>query len=239
MTSLPARYGRRLALAAFPGAACLVLAVTAGCTTQTIQGPLYTPAPPPPAPADLTRALLDPADLTGLSDTYRTDIRQDPDKPTSATRPECQAALDQLELDQPSQSGVVQARANFAASDSAASDSGPWLQEVIRSYPGDGAANALSTAQATLAGCGTFTVGYPDGSQTQLTVQPVAVPHIGDQDWAVQITADTGALRLTDTLVLARVKDVLLIVSHATTSAAPIAEITTIANRAVAKLATS
>jgi hypothetical protein len=115
---------------------------------------------------------------------------------------------------------------------------GPWIQEVLRSYPPGRSAETLRKTATVLSNCATDTLTYPDGSHYLETVTPPTTAAVGDQGWSTAITFDTGAFIGHEVLVLSRVGDKLIILSMLEEDQSATATVLALANAAAAKAAT-
>lgn len=178
--------------------------------------------------AELKARLLVAADLPGsyLQYTISTDF------PTSSSKPACMTILNDLTNPAPPSPPVTQASMAFAAS-----QTGPWIQEVLRSYPGQGAAQAFTATTAVLATCGSFTVSWTAPAETATeSVHPLGPVNAGDRSWAASLTVNTQ-VPVTETLVLVQAGSSLLILQPTSAAGLPTtAQISTIIARAVSKL---
>ncbi|MFE0426435.1 hypothetical protein ACFW15_29400, partial [Streptomyces sp. NPDC058953] len=197
-----------------------------GTGTPTGPSPSTAPPPPPPPPspppspspatpptaAQLGRALL-PTD--GLPAGYiRTTLPSHP--PNRAGRPDCVQRLNALELHRTTHPGAVESRAAWAQS-----RSGPFLQQVLRWYPGRAASAQVGTAARELSGCGTYTLSWPDGDTARQTVTPLGGAGIGDTSWHATITVRYAAATVEETMVLVAVRGCLIVLSHLGSPDAP------------------
>ncbi|MEU9606251.1 hypothetical protein [Streptomyces sp. NPDC048057] len=173
------------------------------------------PATRPAAPTTgaLTRALLSTAQLpAGYTKTI---LKNDP--PTRSSRPDCVQRLNALEIHRTTVPGSVEARVAFAQS-----SSGPFLQQVLRWYPGARTARRqLDAAAGALAGCGTYTLTWPDGDQARQTVTPHGSAGVGTASWHATVSVTYEAVTVRETLVLVVVRDSLVILSHLGSPQAP------------------
>src|SRR5262249_31749049 len=165
---------------------------------------------------------------------YTVEIREDPAPPTGSSKPACSDALDELELFHPHQPGVDQARVNFTGP-----EPGESLQEIIRRYPARGAAPALSDVRSRLQSCGSFLLTYADEQRTLVRVVSAAAPSAGDESWAAQVVADTGAIQLQENLLLLRVAGSLIVLSDLTPATTPLPGVDRLARLAADKLRTT
>lgn len=180
--------------------------------------PQPTPPPPSPTPAKpptadrLNRALLPTA---GLPAGYvRTVLPSHP--PNRSSRPDCVRRLNALELHRTNHPGAVETRAAWARS-----RSGPFLQQVLRWYPGRAASAQVSTAARELSGCGTYELAWPDGDTARQTVTPLGGAGIGDTSWHATITVRYAAATVEETMVLVAVRGCLIVLSHLGSPEAP------------------
>ncbi|MFF4568659.1 hypothetical protein [Streptomyces sp. NPDC001410] len=209
--------GRRR-LATLPVVAALLAGTTlTGCGSQGHRSDTVAPTqvPSPSAstgPEDLSAALLTTAQLP--PGYVKTVLRDDP--PAHSDRPECLTALNSLESARSSRPDAVEARVNFAMS-----QSGPFLQQVLRRLPGSGARQDLEQAARTLSGCPAFSIGWSDGSTGTEQVVPHGSAGIGDASWHATVTATTGTFTVQETLVLVAVDKTLLVLSDAGSPTAP------------------
>ncbi|MFI8237435.1 hypothetical protein ACIF83_09270 [Streptomyces sp. NPDC085866] len=209
--------GRRRLATLSVVAAVLAGATLAGCGSE---GHRSDTVPPTQAPApsastgteDLSAALLTTAQLP--AGYVKTVLRDDP--PTRSDRPECLTALNSLESARSSHPDAVEARVNFAMS-----QSGPFLQQVLRRLPGTGARQNLRQAARTLSGCPSFSIGWSDGSTGTEQAVPRGSAGIGDTSWHATVTATTGTFTVQETLVLVAVGRTLLVLSDAGSPTAP------------------
>jgi hypothetical protein len=128
--------------------------------------------------------------------------------PQSASRPECATTLNDLELNPPNTTSILQAKADYQGG-----PDGPWIQEFLRSYPTGQAADTLKNTATVLSNCATDTLTYSDGSQYLETVAPPTAAAVGDQGRSTTITMDTRAFIGHEALVLTRVGNKLIILS--------------------------
>jgi len=192
--------------------------------------PVPSAAHPAPGSAQLTTAqlkarLLTRADLSG----YVPFVPQD-DLPSYSDKPACVATLNDLSSASAPSAAVTQARAAFAAS-----PDGPWIEEVVRSYPGQGAAQAFAVAVKTLAGCGTFALGQTAAAGTE-SVEPRGPVNLGSQSWSAAIATQTSA-PVTETLILVQEGSSLIALQVASAVGLPApGQIRSIAAQAIARL---
>ncbi|MGW0945412.1 hypothetical protein ACWD4O_23085 [Streptomyces sp. NPDC002623] len=183
-----------------------------GNATPGTKAPGTPAAPRPPTAAALSSALL----TTGqLPSGYRKTVLPN-DPPTRSDRPDCLNALNALESYRSTRPGAVEARATFAQS-----QSGPFLQEVVRWLPGTGARQDLQQAAAVLSGCAEFAIGWSDGMTGKERVVAHGSAGIGDASWHATVTATTGTFTVQETLVLAVVGKTLVVLSEAGSPTAP------------------
>ena len=105
----------------------------------------------------------------------------------------------------------------------------------MRSYPGQGAAQAFAATVKTLAGCGTFTLGQTTAAGTE-SVQPLGSVNLGRQSWSAAIATHTS-IPVTETLILAQQGSSLVALQVASAAGLPAAgQIRSIAARAIARL---
>ncbi|MEU9264525.1 hypothetical protein AB0E04_03600 [Streptomyces sp. NPDC048251] len=172
-----------------------------------------TPAAPGlPTSAQLSSALLTTGQLP--AGYVRTGLRNDP--PTRSNRPECLDTLNALESYRSTRPGAVEARATFAQS-----QSGPFLQEVVRGLPGSGARQDLRQAAAVLSGCGEFAIGWSDGMTGTERVVAHGSAGIADASWHATVTATSETFTVQETLVLVVVGKTLVVLSEAGSPTAP------------------
>lgn len=172
-----------------------------------------TPAAPElPTSAQLSSALLTTGQLP--AGYVRTGLRNDP--PTRSNRPACLDTLNALESYRSTRPGAVEARATFAQS-----QSGPFLQEVMRGLPGTGARQDLRQAAAVLSGCGEFAIGWSDGMTGTERVVAHGSAGIGDASWHATVTATSETFTVQETLVLVVVGKTLVVLSEAGSPTAP------------------
>ncbi|WP_062644263.1 hypothetical protein [Streptomyces maremycinicus] len=165
-----------------------------------------------PTAARLSSALLTTGQLP--AGYVRTDLRNDP--PTRSDRPECVSTLNALESYRSTRAGAVEARATFAQS-----QSGPFLQEVVRALPGSGARQDLQQAAAVLSGCAEFAIGWSDGMTGTERVVAHGAAGIGDASWHATVTATSETFTVQETLVLVVVGKTLVVLSEAGSPTAP------------------
>ncbi|MGW2046098.1 hypothetical protein ACWCPF_13060 [Streptomyces sp. NPDC001858] len=166
----------------------------------------------PPTSAALSSALLTTGQLP--SGYRKTVLPTDP--PTRSDRPDCLNALNALESYRSTRPGAVEARVTFAQS-----QSGPFLQEVVRWLPGTGARQDLQQAAAVLSGCARFSIGWSDGMTGTQRVVAHGSAGIGDASWHATVTATTETFTVQETLVLAVVGKTLVVLSEAGSPTAP------------------
>ncbi|MEU3601716.1 hypothetical protein ABZ714_23800 [Streptomyces sp. NPDC006798] len=185
-----------------------------GTTPPPTPRPTTPPPPPvkPPSADRLARALFPTA---GLPAGYvRTVLPSHP--PNRSSRPDCVQRLNALELHRTTHPGAVETRAAWARS-----RSGPFLQQVLRWYPGRAASAQVSTAARELSGCGTYELAWPDGDTARQTVTPLGGAGIGDTSWHAAITVRYAAATVEETMVLVAVRGCLIVLSHLGSPAAP------------------
>jgi hypothetical protein len=127
----------------------------------------------------------------------------------TSTPPECARALNELEVDRPADPGASQTRVAFEES-----DSGPWIQEILRSYPPGHAKTEFTGAVHVLtsAACRQFTVDAAPTTATEL-ISPLALPTLGSESWATRATYEGQQFTLTENLVLIRQGDLFGVLS--------------------------
>jgi hypothetical protein len=180
----------------------------------TLFGCAETPSPPPASGGDVAGQAADVLPLSSL----RLGLLRDTDVPTgyltsepqdlvdsSSTPPECAETLNELELDRPADVRASQVRASFARS-----GTGPWIQEILRSYPRGGAESRFDAAVAVLESCPRFLVDAAPFTFVE-TVTPLELPPVGSESWAGEIVTESDALSLTEHLVLSRVETFLVV----------------------------
>ncbi|OQR62542.1 hypothetical protein B6E66_18065 [Streptomyces maremycinicus] len=165
-----------------------------------------------PTAARLSSALLTTGQLP--AGYVRTGLRNDP--PTRSDRAECVSTLNALESYRSTRAGAVEARATFAQS-----QSGPFLQEVVRALPGSGARQDLQQAAAVLSGCAEFAIGWSDGMTGTERVVAHGAAGIGDASWHATVTATSETFTVQETLVLVVVGKTLVVLSEAGSPTAP------------------
>ncbi|MEV1061870.1 hypothetical protein [Streptomyces sp. NPDC050263] len=180
--------------------------------TPGTKAPGAPAAPRPPTSAALSSALLTTGQLP--SGYVKTVLQNDP--PTRSDRPDCLDALNSLESYRSTRAGAVEARVTFAQS-----QSGPFLQEVVRWLPGAGARQDLRQAAAVLSGCAEFAIGWSDGMTGTERVVAHGSAGIGDASWHATVTATTGTFTVQETLVLAVVGKTLVVLSEAGSPTGP------------------
>ncbi len=193
-----------------------------------------TPVPPTAHPvpgfgqltmAQLKARLLTQADLSGYAPSVPPN-----DFPSYSDKPACLATLNDLSSASAPSAAVTQATAAFTAG-----PDGPWIEEVARSYPGQGAAQAFATAVKTLAGCGSFTLGQTAAAGTE-SVQPRGSVNLGRQSWSAAIATQTS-IPVTETLILVQEGSSLIALQVASAVGLPAAgQIRSIAAQATARL---
>jgi hypothetical protein len=164
--------------------ALLVAVASFALTTMAaVSAPGATAAPRQPrqlTPAQLRARLLTLAQLPKGTQPYQVTF----DDPTSSNKPACLNTLDGMDSPKAPPSST-QAQAGFVTQ----SQTGPWILETLRSYPGQGAIGAFNADTATLAGCQTFTLNWPTPVQPSVeyvtTHGPVGA---GNQSWTATIT---------------------------------------------------
>lgn len=155
------------------------------------------------------------------------------DAPESSDKPSCLTTLNRLSDFSSPSSPATQANAAFAAS-----QAGPWVIEVVRSYPGDGATQAFTAAKTVLSGCQAFSLAWTSPPQTATeSVVPTAAPALGNQAWAASVDVQ-GGTPTTEDLILVQAGSSLLALQVASAVGLPsAAQVTAIADTAVARLA--
>jgi hypothetical protein len=191
-----------------------------------------------PSPAQLRSELLTAHDIVPLLPPDAlpnglTTWKPPNNPPQSASRPECATTLNDLELNPPNTTSVLQAKASYQGG-----PDGPWIQEVLRSYPTSQATDTLRNTATVLSSCGTDTLTYSDGSHYQETVATPTPAAVGDQGWSTTITVDTGTFIGHETLVLTKVGDKLIILSLLQEDQPATATVLALAKAAAAKAAT-
>lgn len=194
-----------------------------------------TSSAPVPAITQLTTAelksrLLTVSDLPGGYQPYQLTNND----PSSSDKPACLSTLNGLTFPPPSTT-VTEASAAFAAS-----QTGPWVLEVLRSYPGQGAAQAFGTAKTVLSGCHTFSIAWSSPQETATeSVTPAAAPALGNQAWAATVDVQ-GSLPVAEELILVQAGSSLLALQVASAIGLPPAsQVTGMATAAAAKLTRS
>ena len=179
--------------------------------------------------AELRDRLLTVADLAHGYQLYDRQILN----ANSSDRPACLAILDWLDGPAPP-NGVTESQTAFAAG-----QDGPWILEVLRSYPRQVAAQALSTVTTDLSRCASFTLTWtsPPAETAAESVQPHGPVNLGDPSWSATLTV-ASSTPVSETLILVRVKTSLLELEVASAvGLPPTAQVISIAARATAKLA--
>ena len=121
--------------------------------------------------------------------------------PETSNKPACLTTLNDLTTTSPSSSPSM-AQVGTAFADGL---NGPQVVEILRSYPGHDAVQAFTALTNTLAGCGTFTLGWTTPAATGVeSVRPLGSVNLGSQSWSAAITVKT-TLTVTGRLVLVRV----------------------------------
>ncbi|MFB7336861.1 hypothetical protein FNH09_19125 [Streptomyces adustus] len=144
----------------------------------------------------------------------KTVLQNDP--PTRSDHVACLDTLNALESYRTTRAGAVEARVTFAQS-----QSGPFLQEVLRRSPGSGAREELAHAANVLSGCDTFSIGWSDGMKGTEHVSALGSAGIGDVSWHATVTVTSETLTVQENLVLVVVDRTLVILSEAGSPAAP------------------
>ncbi|MFE2583117.1 hypothetical protein [Streptomyces sp. NPDC059378] len=144
----------------------------------------------------------------------KTVLQNDP--PTRSDHVGCLNTLNALESYRTTRAGTVEARVTFAQS-----QSGPFLQEVLRRSPGRGARDELGHAANALSGCATFSIGWSDGMTGTEHVSVLGPAGIGDVSWHATITVTTDTFTVQENLVLVVVGTTLVILSEAASPTAP------------------
>jgi hypothetical protein len=178
--------------------------------------------------AQLRTRLLRTADLRGWQNYHFV-----PNFPVWSNRPACLNAINGLDSANPPR-GVTEAQAAFAES-----VAGPWILQTLRSYPGQGAAQAFSAATATLARCPVFYLSWnnPPEAATEI-IQPRGPVRLGNQSWSAAI-AVLSTISQAATLILVRVGSSTVLIEAAAPDGVPLptfAQVTAIAARAASKL---
>jgi hypothetical protein len=178
--------------------------------------------------ADLKARLLAAADLPSGYRPYTAPN----DFPDSSDKPACMTTLNSLSSPSPPTATVTEATAAFAAS-----QTGPWVQEVLRSYPRQGAAQAFTRTKAILAGCRTFSLAWSAPAQTATeSVTAAPSPGLGSQSWSASIAVNSQ-VPVTERLILVQAGSSLLALQMASGLGLPtVAQVSTIAAAAVARL---
>ncbi|MFD7873325.1 hypothetical protein ACFV5G_04225 [Streptomyces sp. NPDC059766] len=138
------------------------------------------------------------------------------DPPTRSDHVGCLDTLNALESYRTTRAGIAEARVTFAQS-----QSGPFLQEVLRRSPGRGARDELEHAANALSGCATFSIGWSDGMTGTEHVSVLGPAGIGDVSWHATITVTTDTFTVQENLVLVVVGTTLVILSEAASPTAP------------------
>ncbi|MER5597250.1 hypothetical protein [Streptomyces sp. NPDC002265] len=144
----------------------------------------------------------------------KTVLQNDP--PTRSDHVGCLNTLNALESYRTTRAGTAEARVTFAQS-----QSGPFLQEVLRRSPGRGARDELEHAANALSGCATFSIGWSDGMTGTEHVSVLGPAGIGDVSWHATITVTTDTFTVQENLVLVVVGTTLVILSEAASPTAP------------------
>jgi Zn-dependent protease with chaperone function len=182
-----------------------------------------------PSAALLRAKLITSAELPAGYQPYRVQN----DEPTGSNEPRCLQALNDLELNPLTEPGSTQVEIAYAQS-----QTGPWLQEILRSYPED-AVHAMENIGATLAGCRSFSVSWttPPAASATETVRVLGPIGLGDQSWSATITVRGTEVTTGENLDIVRVGTSLIVLSHAgSPSAPPVTETKMIASVATARL---
>ncbi|MEU5973215.1 hypothetical protein [Streptomyces sp. NPDC047315] len=209
-TTAPTANGTPKASGTGPGSAP---STTHRPASRSAAPPTVAPTTARPTAADLTRALLSTAQLP--AGYVKTILKNDP--PTRSSRPDCVQRLNSLEIHRTTAPGSIEARVAFAQS-----SSGPFLQQVLRWYPGTTTARRqLEAAASALAGCGTYTLTWPDGDQARQTVTPHGSAGLGSESWHATVSVTYEAVTVRETLVLVVVRNSLVVLSHLSTPHAP------------------
>lgn len=202
-------------------AAALVLSVIAALPARAAPRGQFTAA-------QLRARLLRIADLPGWGN-----YRFVPNFPVWSNRQACLNAVDGLDSTNPPR-GATEAQAAFAQS-----VAGPWILQTLRSYPGQGAAQAFNSATATLAGCPVFYLSWntPPEAATEI-IQPRGPVRLGNQSWSASI-AVLSTISQAETLIFVRVGSSTMLVELVTPDGLPMptfAQASAIAARAAGKL---
>ncbi|HET9655751.1 MAG TPA: hypothetical protein VFP72_10380 [Kineosporiaceae bacterium] len=170
--------------------------------TRNDTGPVVTP---------LRAALVTAADLPSA---YKAFTPKVVDETPSADRQSCYDMLQQLEVKDTTVPGAQQVVADFEADPQGAVE----LQHLIRSYPGQGAAQQYARAVSTLGSCPTLKITYANGSVIQETLTPGALPGIqapsGVQTWTTAVEVNFGGgMVLHQVTVLMQTRDRLAVLT--------------------------
>ncbi|WP_329222550.1 hypothetical protein OG352_35485 [Streptomyces sp. NBC_01485] len=183
-----------------------------GRSTPRPSTPTTPATPKPPTSSAVPSALLTTRQLP--AGYVKTVLQNDP--PTRSDHPGCLGTLNALESYRSARPGAVEARVTFAQS-----QSGPFLQEVMRWLPGTGARQDLEQAAAVLPGCGEFTIGWNDGMTGTERVVAHGSAGIGDASWHATVTTTNETFTVQETLVLVVVGKTLVVLSEAGSPTAP------------------
>jgi hypothetical protein len=180
--------------------------------------------------AELRAALLTAANLPG----YKSYKFSSADEPTGSNKPACLHALNDLGAAPVAPRGVTQAYVGFAQS-----TAGPWLEEILRSYPGASAVGAFSGIVSVLGACGTLTLvwGAPAPATGSETVRALGSIALGSQSWSAEIVIGIVPDQTVEFLDLVRVGGVLAVIALGETFyAVTAAKTKTLTVKALAKL---
>ncbi len=212
----------------------LVVAVAcAGCTSSSHGAPGIVPSASRGQSGQLTAAELKDRLLRKSDLTYYLPYKPQADYPTSTSNPRCLEAADDLDGFFAPAPPATQAWTDFAQS-----KNGPWLEEVLRSYPAGQAAAVFSRTTGLLGQCGRFTVKWtvPPAARTE-AISSLPFPALGEQSWAASVKVSGGDTPVTAIIDLVRTGQTIVEVNVASAIAEPTpAQVKAIAAEAVAKL---
>ena len=94
-------------------------------------------------------------------------------------------------------------------------------RKLLRSYPQQGASQAVTSTTAALAQCGSFTVSWTAPAETAAeSVEPLGPVGTGNQSWSASVTVKTS-IPMTERLILIQAGSSLLVLQVASAAGAP------------------
>lgn len=114
---------------------------------------------------------------------------------------------------------------------------GPFVSETLKQGPSEAATHdALVKMSGALSQCRTFSTKADDGSTVTMKLGPLSFPKLGDETFALRMTADSQGLTLAGDMVVIRQDAVGILITNLAFGTVDTQLTETVAHTAVAKL---